>query len=268
MNSPSLKDYWESRLERTFDLHGTGFIGLGKYYNNWMYKIRKGIVLRKMKAHHIDFTNVSVLDIGSGVGFFIDIWKGLGAKVIGTDLTDIAVRKLKLKYPTDRFYTLDIGNCPNRLLDNKKFDIVSAFDVLFHIVDDDRYEKAIKNIHSVLRPHGLFIFSDNFIHGNFVRSTYQVSRPLVTVEDVLTRNGFEIIERCPMFFLMSTPIDSTFLFARLRWQLIKAILTQFGNVAGLLIGGTMYPLEFILVRIMKESPITEMMICRRLGFSD
>jgi hypothetical protein len=71
-----------------------------------------------------------------------------------------------------------------------------------------------------------------------------------------------------MFFLMSAPIDSTSLFARLRWQLIKAFLTQFGNVAGLLVGGTMYPLEFILVRIMKESPTTEMMICRRLGFSD
>jgi predicted rRNA methylase YqxC with S4 and FtsJ domains len=41
-----------------------------------------------MRALQIDFTNVSVLDIGSGVGFFIDIWKGLGAKVIGAVLHD------------------------------------------------------------------------------------------------------------------------------------------------------------------------------------
>jgi 2-polyprenyl-3-methyl-5-hydroxy-6-metoxy-1,4-benzoquinol methylase len=141
-------DYWESRLNEAFNLHGTGFIGLGRHYNNWMYKIRRDVVLRKMKALQIDFTNVSVLDIGSGVGFFIDIWKGLGARVIGTDLTDVAVKNLKLKYPTDEFYTFDIGNDLHESLENRKVDIVSAFDVLFHIVDDNRYEKAIKNIHS------------------------------------------------------------------------------------------------------------------------
>jgi 2-polyprenyl-3-methyl-5-hydroxy-6-metoxy-1,4-benzoquinol methylase len=257
------KEYWEGRLKNTYDLHGTGFIGLGRHYNSWMYKIRREVVLRKLKSLPIDFTKVSVLDIGSGVGFFIDIWKELGARVIGTDLTDVAVKNLKLKYPTDEFYTFDIGDDLNESLENRKFDIVSAFDVLFHIVDDNRYEKSIKNIHSVLRPHGLFIFSDNFLHGEVVKSTYQVSRQLSTIENILAQNEFEIIDRCPMFYLMSTPIDTTSPVAKLWWRFIKSILARYGDVAGLLVGGILYPLESILIRVMKESPTTEMMICRQ-----
>jgi SAM-dependent methyltransferase len=240
MNSSDPKDYWESRLKENFGLYGTGFIGLGRHYNNWMYKIRRHVVLRKMKSLHIDFTKMNVLDVGSGVGFYIDLWKELGARrVIGIDITNVAVNNLKRKYPTEEFYAADIGDDRVISFDNQKFDIVSAFDVLFHIVDDNRHNQAIQNIHSVLKPNGFFIFSDNFIHGDVVRSSYQVSRPLCTIENVLTRNGFEIIERCPIFFLMSTPIDTTSSIVKLTWRFIRSSL-HYGETAGLVLGGIIY----------------------------
>jgi hypothetical protein len=36
----SAKDYWENRLNENFGLNGVGYIGLGKNYNHWLYKIK------------------------------------------------------------------------------------------------------------------------------------------------------------------------------------------------------------------------------------
>jgi len=198
ISAPSnISDYWESRLEENFGLHGAGYIGLGKQYNNSLYKIRRNVFLRKMKSMHFDFTSSDVLDIGCGTGFYVDLWNKMGVRsVTGIDITNIAVRSLKNKYPAQKFYRADISNQEDiENLNTKKYDIVSAFDILFHIVDDNRYENAIRNIHSMLKPKGIFVFSDNFVHGPAISSTYQVSRSLSYIEKTLVENGFEIIQR-------------------------------------------------------------------------
>ena len=50
----TISDYWESRLEENFGLHGTGFIGLGREYNNLLYKVKRNVFIRKMKSMAID----------------------------------------------------------------------------------------------------------------------------------------------------------------------------------------------------------------------
>jgi hypothetical protein len=45
----SLKDYWENRLEENFGLHGAGFIGFGRSYNNWLYKVRRKVFVSRIK---------------------------------------------------------------------------------------------------------------------------------------------------------------------------------------------------------------------------
>ena len=265
------KDYWERRLKENASLHGTGFLGLGRNYNNWMYRIRKKIFLHKMKSMHIDFKNTDILDIGSGTGFYVGLWKELGVRsLVGIDITNISVEYLKRQYPNEEFYQLDIGGEEEQDDDSKidnirrirKYDIVSGFDVLFHIVDDKRYDQAIKNVHSLLKPDGFFVFSDNFVHKDTIRSVHQVSRTLNIIEKTLIRNGFEIVERCPMFVLMNAPIDSTKHINNLFW---KAIVTSIrcNEIIGLILGGILYPLELILTSLMKETCSTEMMICRR-----
>lgn len=261
----TISDYWESRLEENFGLHGAGFIGLGKEYNNLLYKVRRNVFIRKMKSMDIDFTGLDVLDIGCGTGFYVDLWNKIGVRTVtGIDITNIAVRTLKTKYPDREFYRADVSNQEDiEKLNAKKYDIVSAFDILFHIVDDKKYDTAIKNIHSVLKPNGIFVFSDNFIHGPAKRSTYQVSRSLAHVEKTLTENGFKIMRRCPMFVLMNTPVDTTRTVSKKMWKVVSLTLQKYGDTAGLMIGGILYPLEMMLVSLLEESPSTEMMICKR-----
>ena len=60
----------------------------------------------------------------------------------------------------------DIGGPPDQIARGASFDAVSAFDVLFHIVDDAAYGRAFQNIASLLKPGGWFLWSDNFLKAN------------------------------------------------------------------------------------------------------
>jgi SAM-dependent methyltransferase len=261
----TISDYWESRLQENFGLHGAGFIGLGREYNNLLYNVRRNVFVRKMKSMNSDFTGLDVLDIGCGTGFYVDLWSKIRVRTVtGIDITNISVRTLKRKYPDQEFYRADISNQEDiENLNAKKYDIVSAFDILFHIVDDKKYDTAIKNIRSLLKPNGIFVFSDNFIHGPAKSSTYQVSRSLVHIERTLSKNGFKIILRCPMFVLMNTPVDTTRTVSKKMWKVLSLTLQKYGDTAGLVIGGILYPLEIMLTSLLKESASTEMMICKR-----
>lgn len=215
----------------------------------------------------LDFSDKEILDVGCGTGFYVGLWKNeIGVRhITGIDMTNIAIENLKEKFPDAEFYRSDVSNDADLafLIRTKEFDVVSAFDVLFHIVDDNRYEKAIKNIHSMLKSNGIFVFSDNFIHGPTIRSTYQVSRSLSHIEKTLIENGFEIIQRRPMFVLMNTPVDTTRRGSKRMWRYLSLLLQRYGDTGGSAVGCLLYPIEMLLVSLLKETASTEIMICRK-----
>lgn len=66
-----------------------------------------------------------------------------------------------------------------------------------------------------------------------------------------------------MFVLMNTPVDTTRTVSKKMWKVVSLTLQKYGDTAGLMIGGILYPLEMMLVSLLEESPSTEMMICKR-----
>ena len=264
-NSLDPGEYWQNRLAANYSLDGTGFQTLGKQYNRWMYRIRNVIVKRVIQRMESDLNGKEVFDIGSGTGFYIDMWIELGASgVRGSDITDVAVTNLRQKYPSNQFFKLDIGQdeLPDQLT-SRKFDIISALDVLFHITDDERYQNAISNVNHLLRKDGIFVFSENFLHHDALRSPHQVSRQLVLIEKILQATGFKILERIPMFVIMNAPVDTNNRILQSTWKLIKSTAKK-GKFASNVTGCILYPLELILTSIAKEGPSTELMICKKL----
>jgi len=257
------KEYWENRLRSTFGLNGVGYTGLGKHYNNLLYKVRRFVFLHRIKSTCQDFSGANVLDVGCGTGFYIEMWEELGVKnIVGIDLANVAIKNLKQKYTGHKFYQIDIGSIGIGSLMNHKFDAISAFDVLFHIVDDTRYEQAINNIYSLLKPGGFFIWSDNFLHEDVLRTAHQVSRTLKNIERIVVSTGFQIVERRPMFYLMNAPVDTRSRLRQLLWRFIGFIVSR-GEIAGLAIGSALLPLELILTSMTNEGPSTEMMVCKK-----
>src|SRR5207249_11373626 len=144
------------------------------------------------------------------------------------------------------------------------FDIVSAFDVFFHIVDDKRVKRALENISGMLRPGGFLLFSDLFLHHTTERRSHVVARRLEEVEDVLLKSGFRIISRRPMFVVMNEPLDNEVLWLRTMWQALM-LPVRCSEAIGRIWGAALFPIDFFLTKILSESPSIEIKLCQKVS---
>ena len=142
-----------------------------------------------------------------------------------------------------------------------RYNVVSAFDVLFHIVDDARYQQALQNIFNALSPRGWFLYSENLVPHES-RLSHYVSRSETTVLDSLRQNGFEVHSRAPVFFFMNDPVRTRNRIFR-RWYSLLHRVAGSGEMIGGLVGAALYPVELAATRIVKHGPGTEMLLCRR-----
>jgi SAM-dependent methyltransferase len=259
-----VRDYWESRLRQSYSLQGVGYQRLGTQYNKWMYRLRARVFQRVARGLGVGWSSARVLDVGSGTGFYVDQWHQLGVpKVVGVDITEVAVEQLRRRFPGDEFERLDVGkeSAGDWQLKAGSFSAVSAMDVLFHIVDDAEYAQAFRNIAALLKPGGWFIWSDNFLRHGTERVTHQVSRSLAESESAVRQAGLEIVRRVPMFVVMNHPSDSRSRLARLAWTAMVAP-AALAEPLGWLVGAALYPLDLALTSVLRESPTTEIMVCR------
>jgi 2-polyprenyl-3-methyl-5-hydroxy-6-metoxy-1,4-benzoquinol methylase len=263
MEERTAKEYWETRLSERWGLHGVGHISFGLPYNEWLYRVRKQVFLRQIQPLSWDFKALAVLDVGSGTGFWLDQWKSLGVRSItGLDITRIAAENLQETHPEARILELDISDpeAPQKI--SQKFDVISAFDVLFHIADKDKFDVAISNVAALLKPSGHFVFSDLLVHAQPTWTAQEVHRTLDTVTEVLAQQNLQIRRRVPMFVLMNSPFDASSRFLRYLWLLLMAPV-RFLPALGSLYGAALYPLELLLTNLLTESPTTEMVICQK-----
>lgn len=257
------ESYWHNRLSRTPGLEGVGFVGLGRFYNDWLYVVQRRVFLRQVKTLRLNWAKTNVLDVGSGTGFYIRLWKSVGVRSItATDITEVAVRRLGKQFPGVECLKLDIGDAIPDNLARRRYGVVSAFGVLYHILDDEGYRRAFENIHHMLHPGGVLIFSENFVHGHSVRATHQVSRPLSHIERVLKDTGFFITSRVPMFFIMNVPVDTRNPLLRTAWKVMQFAVARL-KILGALLGALEYALQISLSSWVTEGPSTELMICEK-----
>jgi 2-polyprenyl-3-methyl-5-hydroxy-6-metoxy-1,4-benzoquinol methylase len=257
------RQYWDRRLGRNFSIHGVGLSSLSHSYNRWLYRVRRVVFHRLLKRINVDLPHAKVLDVGPGVGFYINLWLRNGVTdLTGVDIADSAVERLRKRFPTARFEQADISEDVSHL--GEGYDVIDAFDVLFHIVDDEKYQQAFRNMYSMLKPGGWFIFSDNFVHTNTVRARNHVSRSMDDILHCVRTAGFEIVDRRPMFVLMNWPVDApgTALSVRAWRKIVPKLKSErWGNY----IGAGLAPIDVVLTKVRKESPTTEILLCRKPG---
>lgn len=257
------KDYWESRLRDNWGLEGVGYMRLGSGFNRWMYRVQTSVFRRAVTPLRDDWRGVEVLDIGSGTGHYVKLWQDLGVRALSAaDFTDVVVEKLRAAFGCD-CYSFDVGGELPDALAGRQFDVVSAFAVLYHIMDDESYARAIRNISQLTAPRGLFVFSENFVHGPTQRFRNFVARRLVDIEALLQANGFIVRKRVPMFVLMNVPVDTDGTAARVVWRTCMAPVRRF-NAVGAVAGALLYYPEIALTSMMSEGPSTELMVCERV----
>jgi 2-polyprenyl-3-methyl-5-hydroxy-6-metoxy-1,4-benzoquinol methylase len=258
--------YWEELLSKDFSLSGVGYQGLGKNYNKWLYRARKRIMGWFLRKYPLNIKDINILDIGCGTGFYVEFWEKKGAiQLTGMDLTRKSVTELSKKYDLYKFFRGNIGD--NELKLNEKFDLITAFDVLFHIVDEERFDNAIRNIGNMARPEAIILISDNFLRKPRPSGFNQAHRTLEQYERAFLKNRIEILDLKPIFYLMNGPIDirNDFffkLYSRL-WCTVMSYMVRY-EVIGEMLGSVLYIIDGMLIKVFKNSITTELLVCRKL----
>jgi len=259
------RGYWETRLADRFYLRGVGDIGFPSSYNEYLYRVRANVfrlVLRSLSGRIEDW---SVLDVGSGTGFYVDQWlTRTPARMMGADIARTAVRTLAERYPGTEFVRCDIGATLPESFEVGSFDVISAFDILFHIVDDEAYGRAIQNFSKLLKPNGYLVFSENLSDRLQYHGSHQVWRVEQSVIALLKDTGFEVQKVVPMFVIMNDPVRSRSWLMRRLFSLISRLAVR-GEGWGRVIGAVLYPIEVVAVRVLSRGPSTEIFVCQKTG---
>lgn len=264
--TPGATAYWEDRHAAAESLDTVGWTGLGRSFNGWMYAVRRRVFARVVSAHVPINDDTRVLDIGSGTGFYLDLWRQLGARRIeGSDLSETAVARLRAAYPGVAIHELDVGS-QQPSVSPAAYDAISAMDVLFHILDEDAYGRAIVNLGRLLAPGGRLVLSENLLAGEAHRGPAQVSRSESQVVRLLRDGGLEPLCRAPMFVLLNGPVDSDSRWLARWWTLVSKVASR-NEALGWIAGALLMPIELIAVRLVRRGPSTKILVCRRVSDS-
>ncbi|PKQ28395.1 MAG: hypothetical protein CVT63_03080 [Candidatus Anoxymicrobium japonicum] len=216
------RQYWEDRLSSCFSLQGVGHLAFSNQYNFWYYKSNKRAIARALKRNAVKTCDVRMIDVGIGTGYYIDFWHKRGVRdLVGFDITEKSVTELRIRYPSCDFHRVDISK--NLEIDPGKFDILTVFNVLFHVIEEEGFENAIETIEALTEKDSTILIIDNFIDGaEPLRGHHETQRTLARYREVHKTRGMEIVDLVPISFFMNNPIDAGRLKSRVaRWIVRK-----------------------------------------------
>lgn len=254
--------YWDRQHARGESLDTVGWTGLGVAFNGWMYAVRRR-VFRRIVPQVVPINgDTRILDIGSGTGFYIRLWRELGAREIeGSDLSERAVAALRVSQPGVRIHILDVG-AEQLPLPSGSYDVVSAMDMLFHVVDEDAYRRAIANLAALVRPGGHVVLSENLLDGRVAEGPAQKSRSEAQILGLLGSAGLQPVVLAPTFVLLNGPVDSTSPWLHRWWTLLTKVVSRH-EALGWSLGAALAPVELLVLRLVHRGPSTKLVVCRR-----
>jgi len=217
------KQYWEERLQKHCDLEGVGCVGRSATLNQFVYRAKTRAMNRVLSKLPLALasSNLRMLDIGAGTGFWIDYFLAKGIKSItAVDITPAAVKFLKEKYcssETVNCLCADVGSDEFSEGVRPMFGLVIAMDVLYHIIENEKFCAAIRNIARVLEPGGYFFLTDILSSSKEAMSPQQHVhwRCLTAYKRELEKNSLDIVYLAPVYTLLQSPVDANGIFARL-----------------------------------------------------
>lgn len=258
--------YWADRYKE-IDITKSGHVDLPEIYNAWLYRRKKERLVQGLRKAGFDPKGASVLEIATGTGVYVEMWKKLGiARLAGIDISQNATDALTRRFPEYSFIKRDLSEPGLATVTGTGFDLVTAVDMLYHIVNDKDFPVALGNLAEACRPGGYFAIHDFFMQHRQVDFGYIKLRTLEDYAAALDKAGFDIVSRTPTFFLTVQTYDHVDQAAQDRmariWSrfLYPAILRSPG-----LAGRLGYYSDRILGGFLSEGPSFEMMVCRRRG---
>lgn len=119
------------------------------YHKHWWWRARESVLCRELKQLNLS-SSTRILDVGCGDGLSFPLLRKFGV-VEGIE-TDKSLLNPNSPHRS-KIFTEPLGR---PLYEGRRYDVITAFDVLEHI-DDDR--SAIRNINDMLEPGGWLVLT-------------------------------------------------------------------------------------------------------------
>lgn len=122
---------------------------------HWWFQGRREVVASVLR-HRLDADRTGsrrIFDVGCGTGEMVDMLREFG-EVTAIDPSADAVGSCRRRFGDDVEVRVRVGQIPGDLPEPGTFEVISAFDVLEHLEDD---EAALRSIHGALPPGGVLV---------------------------------------------------------------------------------------------------------------
>jgi SAM-dependent methyltransferase len=266
------RDYWSTRVTGDGSLANVGHVALGAY-NRYAYPLRLEALSRAVAG--LVPVAARVFDGGFGEGVYLEYWRQRGASLVsGVDFSPRAVAAALSRYPQSHLVQGDLASRSD-LAGFGRYDVVTAIDVLYHIVEDQAWSRAVSNLLGLVNDSGIFVASDKFPSGGAFQPMKHVRRrSLALWTRAFREQGFEIIRRVPVFVLMDDPITcgshpTLGKVAYAQWKVLTKLVRMamvspvLHRVTASAVAHLQLPLERLLLRRLTETPNLELIVARR-----
>ncbi|MET8824880.1 methyltransferase domain-containing protein [Streptomyces sp. NPDC004610] len=177
--------YWNTRHRDHDTLASGGHIGLDRPGNEIFYALRLGALLPLIGDLADPTAPLFVLDAGCGKGHFARALARCGHRVDAFDTSEHAITRARAEGGGPRYAVAALDEWRSPWL----YDAVLSLDVLFHVLDDEEWAAALRNLASLVRITGRLIVTDENGGARRPRGTYIVHRPAADYTAVLTPLG-------------------------------------------------------------------------------
>lgn len=214
--------YWSDRLAAHWSLQGVGYMGYSERYNHYLYLAKLRAVGRALREHGIDPGGRRVLDLGPGIGFWLRWYRDRGAaQVAGLEIAAPAVERLRASLPE-----VDVrqGDLAGRWPFAEEFDIISGFDVFYHITDPEAHASALRQAARHLAPGGWLLLTDRLGTGETRSAPHVCFRGMASYREALEAEGCSVRAVYPVYRLMNGGLGDSALavgFPRLRPAIVR-----------------------------------------------
>lgn len=222
--------YWQDRVVSGADLSVVGHRSMGPEYNRHIYE-RRLEVLDEMLARHSGkpVADLRVLDIGCGSGFYTGYWAARGVRdYVGVDISAATIDSLAQRFPDYRFLHRDVTESRDSQQQlGGQFDVITVFDVFYHIVDDVRFANAVELVASAAAPSACILVMDQLFAERYQLSRHVVYRDRAQYLDTFGDCQLQLADGELLFHYLVPPLSGS--------RLIDVLAAGVFKIAGLVL---------------------------------